>query len=139
VLNGENVLCSQDVVSGMSGLMSFGHHALLKFPDPPGSGRVSTSRFVYARVLPDPFELPEKGGYSCLKPGARFESLEAVPTITGETADLTGHPARRGFEDSVMLESDAEVPFAWTAVAFPNQRFVWFALKDPRILRETVL
>ena len=38
-----------------------------------------------------------------------------------------------------MLVSDVDAPFAWTAVAFPNERFVWFALKDPRILRETVL
>lgn len=38
-----------------------------------------------------------------------------------------------------MLVSDADVPFAWTAVAFPKERYVWFALKDPRILHETVL
>lgn len=139
LLNGQNTLYSQHVVSGMSGPMSLGHHAMLKFPDLPGSGLVSTSRFVYAQVLPRPFELPEKRGYSCLKPGAQFESLEEVPTVTGETADLTHYPARRGFEDLVMLVSDADAPFAWTAVAFPNQRFVWFALKEPRILRETVL
>jgi hypothetical protein len=102
--NGENMLYSHHIISGMSGPMSFGHHAMLKFPDPPGSGLVSTSRFVYAQVLPGPFELPEKRGYSCLKPGARFESLEAVPTMTGETADLTRYPARRGFEDLVTGE-----------------------------------
>jgi hypothetical protein len=37
-----------------------------------------------------------------------------------------------------MLVSDTEAPFAWTAVSFPRERYVWFALKDPRILRETV-
>jgi hypothetical protein len=137
--NGENTLYCRHVVSGMSGPMSLGHHAMLKFPDRPGSGRVSTSRFVYAQVLPQPFERPEKRGYSYLKPGAQFESLEEVPTVTGATADLTRYPARRGFDDLVMLVSEADAPFAWTAVAFPNERFVWFALKDPRILRETVL
>ena len=139
LLDGQNVVYSRHVVSGMSGLMNLGHHAMLRFPDPPGSGLVSTSRFVYGQVFPQPFELPEKRGYSCLKPGAEFESLEEVPTLTGDTADLTRYPARRGFEDLVMLVSDADAPFAWTAVAFPSQRFVWFALKDPRILRETVL
>jgi len=137
--DGENTLYCQHVVSGMDGRMSLGHHAMLKFPDPPGSGLVSTSRFVYAQVLPKPFEQPERGGYSYLKPGARFESLQAVPTITGQTADLTRYPARRGFEDLVMLVSDADASFAWTAVVFPKQRFVWFALKNPRILRQTVL
>jgi hypothetical protein len=139
LLNGQNTLYSQHVISGMGGPMSLGHHAMLRFPDLAGSGWVSTSRFVYAQVLPLPFELPEKRGYSSLKPGAQFESLQEVPTLTGETADLTRYPARRGFDDLVMLVGDADAPFAWTAVVFPNQRFVWFALKDPRILRATVL
>jgi hypothetical protein len=111
---------------------------MLKFPDSPASGLVSTSRFVYGQVFPQAFELPEKRGYSWLKQGAEFKSLEKVPTITGETADLTRYPARRGFEDLVMLVSDPDVPFAWTAVAFPKERYVWFASKDPRILRETL-
>jgi hypothetical protein len=61
-----------------------------------------------------------------------------VPTATGETADLTRYPARRGFEDLVLLVSDADAPFAWTAVSFPKERFVWFGLKDPRVLRQTI-
>jgi hypothetical protein len=138
LLDGQNTVYSQDVVSGMTGPMNLGHHAMLKFPDAPGSGLLSTSRFVYAQVFPGAFELPEQRGYSWLKPGAEFKSLAKVPTITGETADLTRYPARRGFEDLVMLVSDADVPFAWTAVSFPKERYVWFALKDPRVLRETV-
>ena len=118
--------------------MNLGHHAMLKFPDLPGSGFVTTSRFVYGQVFPQAFELPENLGYSWLKPGAEFKSLERVPTQNGETADLTRYPARRGFEDLVMLVSDAKAPFAWTAVSFPRERYVWFALKDPRVLRETV-
>ena len=119
-MDGENVVYSQHVVSGMSGPMNLGHHAMLKFPDVPGSGRVSTSRFVYGQVFPEAFEFPEKGGYSWLKAGAEFSSLEKVPTLDGQTADLTRYPARRGFEDLVMLVSDAEQPFGWTAVAFPQ-------------------
>jgi hypothetical protein len=138
VVDGQNTVYSQHVVTGLSGPMNLGHHAMLKFPDTPGSGLVSTSRFVYGQVFPEAFELPENRGYSWLRPGAEFKSLEKVPTLTGETADLTRYPARRGFEDLVMLVSDAEAPFAWTAVAFPKERYVWFALKDPRVLRETV-
>jgi hypothetical protein len=139
LLDGQNTVYCQHVVSDMDGPMNLGHHAMLRFPEAPGSGLISTSRFVYAQVFPGAFELPEKGGYSMLKPGAEFKSLRSVPTITGQTADLTRYPARRGFEDLVMLVSDANVPFAWTAVTFPKERYVWFALKDPRVLRETVL
>ena len=138
LVDGQNTLYCQHVVSGMSGPMNLGHHAMLKFPDAPGSGLVSTSRFVYGQVFPLAFELPEKRGYSCLQRGAEFRSLQKVPTITGETADLTQYPARRGFEDLILLVSDAKLPFAWTAVTFPKERYVWFALKNPRVLRETV-
>ena len=138
LVDGQNTIYSQHVVSGMTGPMNLGHHAMLKFPEAPGSGLVSTSRFLYGQVFPQAFELPENGGYSWLKPGAEFKSLERVPALNGGTADLTRYPARRGFEDLVMLVSDADLPFAWTAVAFPKERYVWFALKDPRILRETI-
>jgi hypothetical protein len=138
LMDSENVIYSRHVVAGMSGPMNLGHHAMLKFPDVPGSGLVSTSRFVYGQVFPKAFEVPENRGYSWLKPGAEFRSLEKVPTLTGETADLTRYPARRGFEDLVMLVSDVAAPFAWITVTFPQQRYVWFALKDPRILPETV-
>jgi hypothetical protein len=138
LVDNENVVYSRHVVAGMIGPMNLGHHAMLQFPDVAGSGLVSTSRFVYGQVFPKAFELPENRGYSWLKPGAEFRSLEKVPALTGETADLTRYPARRGFEDLVMLVSATTAPFAWTAVTFPQQRYVWFALKDPRILPETV-
>src|SRR5205814_1633800 len=58
--------------------------------------------------------------------------------LCGDFADLSRYPARRGFEDLVMLVSDTGAPFAWTAVTFLKQRYVWFALKDPGVLRETI-
>jgi hypothetical protein len=138
LVDGENVIYSQHVVSQMSGPMNPGHHAMLRFPAVPGSGQVTTSRFVYGQVFPQAFELAEKGGYSWLQRGAVFNSLEKVPTLDGKTADLTRYPARRGFEDLIMLVNDAKAPFAWTAVTFSQQGYAWFALKDPRILPETV-
>src|SRR5437016_777215 len=54
------------VVSGMSGPMNFGHHAMIRFPDEPGCGVISTSRFVWAQVFPRPVERPENRGYSML-------------------------------------------------------------------------
>jgi hypothetical protein len=138
LVDGQNVVYSQHVVSGMSGPMNLGHHAMLRFPDAPGSGRVSTNPFVYGQVFPGALDRPENRGYCWLKAGAEFKSLEKVPTLDGGTTDLTRYPARRGFEDLVMLVSDVKAPFAWTAVTFPRERYVWFALKDPRVLRETI-
>ena len=138
LVDGHQAVYCQHVMSGMSGPMSFGHHAMLKFPDRQASGLVSTSRFVYGQVFPEPSERPEARGYSFLKPGATFTTLDNVPTITGESTDLSRFPARRGYEDIAMIVNEPDVPFAWTAVSFPLERYVWFALKDPKVLRETV-
>jgi hypothetical protein len=135
--NHTNIYC-QHVISGAPGPLSPGHHAMLKFPEPPGSGVLSTSPFRLGQVLPGAFEQPEQKGYSCLKPGAEFDSLERVPRSDGDWADLSHYPARRGFEDLVMVVHDPDQPWAWTAVAFPQQRYVWFSLKNPRLLRNTV-
>lgn len=138
LIEGHTAVYQQHVLTGARGPMDLGHHAMLKFPDAPGSGVISTSRFVQAQVFPGNFEAPENRGYQALEPGATFRSLERVPLLAGGTTDLTRYPARRGYEDLVMLTADAKLPFAWTAVAFPRERYVWFALRDPRVLRQTI-
>lgn len=138
LVDGHPAVYSRHVISGMRGAMCFGHHAMVRFPDRPGSGVVSTSPFAHGQVFPEAVEHPERRGYSILKPGAEFKSLQEVPTQFGTPTDLSRYPARRGYEDIVMIVSDPEVPFAWTAVTFPRERYAWFALKDPRVLRSTV-
>jgi hypothetical protein len=136
---GETAIYCRHVLSGMSGKMNLGHHATLKFPGAAGSGLVSTSPISFGQVLPGPFEKPAERGYSSLKPGAHFSRLDQVSAADGTVADLSRYPARRGFEDLAMVVHEATPDFAWTAVTFPEQRYVWFALKDPRVLRSTVL
>jgi len=135
---GQTAVYQRHVLHGFSGPMNFGHHAMLKFPDIAGSGRVSTSRFVIGQVAPLLLEHPADGGYSCLRVGARLKSLEKVPLANGGWTDLRHYPARRGFEDLVLLASDDRQSLAWTAATFPEEGYVWFALKDPRVLRQTV-
>ncbi|TVR51202.1 MAG: hypothetical protein EA425_07690 [Puniceicoccaceae bacterium] len=126
-------------LSGISGPMNFGHHAMLAFNRLSGPGLVSTSAIRHGQVYPGQFEDPALGGYSCLKPGATFKRLDKVPLATGGTADLGAYPAREGFEDLVLVATRPEGRFAWTAVVYPKADYVWFALKDPRILPATVL
>jgi len=138
LIDGHNALYCKHVISEMSGPMNLGHHAMLLFPDEPGSGVISTSPIKYGQVFVEPTENPAQGGYCILKPRAEIKSLARVPTITGETADLTRFPARRGFDDIIQILCDPKAPFAWTAVTFPKQRYVWFAIKDPRVLGGTI-
>jgi hypothetical protein len=136
---GQPIVYQRHVISGARGAMCLGHHVMVKFPDLPGSGTVSTSRLVRAQVFPGAFETPANRGYCALKPGARFRTLERVPLLAGGTTDLSRYPARRGFEDLVMLTADPALTLAWSAVTFPLQRYVYFALRDPRVLRHTIL
>ena len=66
LVDGHNAVYTRHLISGMSGPMNLGHHAMLKFPDRPGSGRISTSRMVYGQVCPvpaeDPVESPHDDG-----------------------------------------------------------------------------
>lgn len=139
LVEGHTAIYSRHVLSGMHGPMSVGHHALVQFPNKPASGIVSSSPFIRGQVLPGPFEEPEKAGYQSLRPGATFRSLARVPLLTGHYADLSVFPARKGFDDLVMLTASPKLPFAWTAVTFAKHGYVWLALRDPRVLRHTVL
>jgi len=133
----EALVYCRHIVSGMKGPMCLGHHAILKLPA-GASGRVSVSPFRFGMVYPGNFEDPAKGGYSSLKPGARFTSLSRVPLANGGWTDLSVYPAREGFEDLALLATKPTQPFAWTAMTVSSERYVWFALKDPRVLVSTV-
>jgi hypothetical protein len=118
----------------MAGTMSLGRHVILKFPDKPGSGKISTSRFIHGQTL----KVPEEKVVSQLKPGAAFDDLAQVPTIDGSATDLSIYPARRGYDDIATIVNDPAADFAWTAATFADQGYLWYALKDPRVLRDTV-
>jgi len=137
VVDGHPAIYQRHVVSGMSGRIPLGHHAMLHLPE-AGCARISASAFRYGQVFPGPFENPAGGGYSCLKPGATFSSIKRVPRADGGQADLSEYPAREGFEDLVMLVADESQPFAWTAAVVSDSGWVWFSLKDPRVLCSTV-
>jgi hypothetical protein len=135
---GQTVIYCRHELSGFSGSMCLGHHAMLQFPEEEGSGHIALSPFRFGQVSPLPFESPAAGGYSALKIDAPFRSLAKVPLAEGGFADLTRYPARGGFEDLVMVTA-RPARLAWTTVSFPRQGWLWFALKEPRTLASTVL
>jgi len=137
--DGHDAVYSRHTISQMHGPMTMGHHAMLHFKPEYGPGEISTSRIVLGQVYIEPLERPEDRGYSILKPGAKFKTLKSVPTILGDRADLSIYPQRRGFEDLLMMASDASQPLAWTAVTFPKTRWAWLAIKNPQVLASTVL
>ena len=135
---GHAAVYSEHVLSGMSGPMSIGTHPMLKFSEAPGAGTISTSAFKRGYVVPVAWERPEAKGYSWLKLGGTFSSLKKVPALDGTTVDLSKYPARRGYEELVQLANDTTQPFSWSAVALPREGYVFFTIKNPRVLHTTV-
>jgi hypothetical protein len=139
LLHNQSVIYQRHDLSGLTAPCNPGHHATLAFPNVAGAGRLSFSRLAHARTYIEPLERPEDRGYSWLKPDSEILDLRAAPCIDGSTTDLSRYPARRGFEDVAILCVDPKAAFGWSAVTFPGQRFVWFALRDSKQLTSTLL
>ncbi len=139
IVEGQNVIYSRHRISKLSGPMSFSHHATLQFPDRPGAAKLSFSRFIHAATFYERVESPDVGTYSSLKPNSVIKDLTKVPLIDGTTTDLTRYPNRRGYEDIAMICADPTLELAWSAATFAQEHYVWFNLKNPKILTSTVL
>ena len=133
---GQTAIYQRHTITGMAGTMCLGHHAMLRFQS---EGLISVAPFGFGQVFPGEFENPVIGGYSSLKPGARFTHLNQVPANDGRFADLSRYPAREGFEDLIMVYAEPGSELGWTAVHFPEEGYIWFSLKDPQVLAGTVL
>lgn len=131
---GHRVLYQQHAISGLDGVFNYGHHPILHLPpDRPCPVRVSPFRF--GQVYPAGFADKAAGETSTLQPGARFESLSAVPDTHGNTVSLASMPFTQGSEDLVMMTA-AQSGLGWTAVTFPG--FVWIALRNTRDFPSTL-
>jgi hypothetical protein len=111
---------------------------MLKIPEAGPPSRISTSRILFGQTAPEPFGDPAKGEYQSLRAGGPIRDLRQASGADGTTHDLTTYPTRRGFDDLVMVVHESQPDFAWTAVTFPAEHYVWYSLKDPRVLRCTI-
>ena len=70
---------------------------------------------------------------------APFSDLARVPTIEkgAADADLTRLPARQGYADLVQVVNKPEGT-AWTCAVRGDEGWMWYALKDPKVLRSTL-
>ncbi|GAB4181784.1 MAG: hypothetical protein Fur0032_22920 [Terrimicrobiaceae bacterium] len=133
---GDLAIYSRHLITGGRGPMPVGHHVMLSLAG--HEALISLAPFSRGQVYPGEFENPALGGYSSLKPGAMFRTLEKVPLAAGGYADLSRYPAREGFEDLVMVTTKP-ARIGWSAVTVVDEGYVWFSLKDPSVLASTVL
>lgn len=138
IMEGEPVLYIDHIVEGFSGKMPLGYHPTLKLPDRERSGIIDISEPIAGFTPPEPFENPKNGGYSLLKTGIEITNRKKVPAITGGFVDISRYPTPRGYEDIVMFLSDEKLEFAFSAVSVPGTGYLYFQLKDPKVLAQTL-
>jgi hypothetical protein len=139
IMEGEPVIYQEHAITGFTGAVPLGHHPILKLPDRPGAGILDMSPPVAGFTTPERIEDPAGGGYSSIASGCEITDRSRVPTERGTTVDLTRYPTPRGFEDLVCFVSDPHRAFAFSSVSVPGEGWLYFQLKDPRVLAETVL
>ncbi len=139
---GSNIIYIRHELSGFEGSFSLGHHATLRIPEREDSAIFSTSPVKFGYTQPrGKMEFENNGEYYCLQSSKKFGSIKDVPTIWSDkpSIDCSKHPLTDGFMGLVQLYSEGNGKPAWAAVYYPQENFIWFALKNPEILTTTVL
>jgi hypothetical protein len=145
LVDGQNVVYCQERLDGYSLKTSIGHHAILAVPAREGCLRVATSKIQFGMTSPFLFSDPAHREYQSFAIGKRFDSLTRVPLAWkgSAPADCTSFPARIGFADllAVFSRKAENLPehVAWTTATNQIGGYLWFSIRDPRILPTTVM
>jgi len=140
---GQPVVYTRHVIEGFAGPVPLGHHATLAMPEEEGTIAVSVSPFRLGMTCPGVFSDPSKGEYQSLASGEVFTDLSRVPSRWKQPAevDCSRFPVRRGYADLLAVVADEKALAgkpAWTAAVNTRDHWVWFSLRDPRVLPTTV-
>lgn len=143
LVDGQPVVYTSHVVTGFVGPSPVAHHANLAMPAKEGVVRVSTSPIRFGHTNPTQFSDPAKQETQALAINARFTDLKKVPKLdpNAEPADCTRMPQPKGAADffgvvNQATTDDGDTP-AWTAAVNTEASWLWFALKDQRVLPMT--
>ncbi len=141
LVSGHDAVYVSHVLEGYAGRMTMGHHATLAPRSEGGDMLVSLSPVRFGITSPHPTGKARDGEYYSLLPGRTFTSIEKVPTIWKDEpwADLSVFPRRKGFVDVVQVYAKSRGEPGWSCAVFPDEGFLWFALKDVSVLPSTVL
>lgn len=137
LIDGHDAVYTRAIVEGFTGPAPFAHHAILRMPKREGALHLSTSKFAFGRTYPVPLANPAEGQYQWLARDAEFQSLGRVPSIFKDEkpGDCTNFPTRAGFCDLLQqFEKPRGNALSWVAAVNTEENWLWFALKDPRLM-----
>lgn len=135
----ETVIYQRHDFEGLTGALAPGHHATLAVPGPDGTARVSFSRHIWAGTGPESTERGDSRGRSYFAAWEVLPDLERAQGADGTATNACIYPARRGYEDTIMLCADPTATLAWSAVTVPTEEYVFFTLRNAAQLASTVV
>lgn len=135
------VLYFTHTISGCGGEMPLGHHPILKMPEEGERMYLSLGSFDFGMTCPGIFSDPRRKAYQILDRGKEFSSIEAVPALPRdlESVDYSQFPSPYGFTDLFSVFKKPSDKPAWVAAVYPEQGYLWFALKDAAVLPSTTI
>jgi hypothetical protein len=136
---GAPIIYNNHTITGFSGKFSFGNHPNIQCPDKTGSAIIDMTKPIAGFTAPMPINVPEGKGYALLKPNAEITDISKIPTVYNDFIDLRRYPMPKGFEDVVIFVNDPSKDFTFSAVTIPEEEFLYFQLKDPKVSSETLL
>jgi hypothetical protein len=132
---GQSIVYQRHTLAGGSGAIPIGYHAMLRADTPL---QLAFAPWTMALTPPEPVEVPPLGR-PLLAPNQTIRDLRRAKRADGGTADLAIYPTADGYESLWMVVAEPMQPFAWTAATAADQGWVWFSLKNQRVLPETLL
>ncbi len=143
LVEGHNVIYSDHHIDGFKGKTPLGHHATLAMPEEEGAFKISHSEIQFGYTNPTQFSNPANKEYQQLGINKKFSELAAVPSIFAGApkVDASRLPQKKGYADLVQLinsEPTGRKP-AWLTAVRADEGWLWFSLKDSRVLNSTVI
>ena len=132
---GETVIYQRHTLSGGTGRLPIGHHAMLKAESPL---QLAFAPLLTALTPPEPVEVPPLGR-PLLAQDQVIADIHRARRADGGTVDLTMFPSPDGFEAIWMAVTDPAQSLGWSAATAAEEGWVWFGIKDRRVLPETLL
>jgi hypothetical protein len=133
---GHPIIYQRHIFEGGEGAIPVAHHAMIRAP---GGARLSFSNKDFGATPNGAPEPDPARGRSLLAYPQRFESLASVELADGRNVDARTYPFVSDHEDLVCLVDPLGARFGWTAALAKADGFLFFAVKDPRVLGQTVL
>lgn len=141
IVDGQNAVYSSHRIEGFQGRTPLGHHATLAMPDVEGAFKISHSPIKFGMTNSTLFSDPSNGEYQQLAINQRFTSLASVPSRFKDASDVdvSRLPQKQGYADLVMIvAADSADKPAWLTAVRADEGWLWFSLKDPQVLANTV-